>query len=268
MFMVKVPFDECLARPSDAETYLLKKHLENVGINWSKSKEGYEQILFFIGGLCHDIGKAQSQWQAFARENNKKKPNHSKIGSLIFAYLAQKYVQIEKLKEKKLFHLITNITYDISSHHGDLKDVNSKYPPWHRDLKVFQGLESIDLKGFEKFIYQKLPILDGKARLEIEHLKLWGESFVNVWKSNLITRETFSYHQWKQAAKKCLRQDTASFIYADRLDAAGFKEINKVDKKDFKKVVRYLEEKCKERAGLHGEMNILREKTQTKVLEK
>jgi len=262
MLMV-IPFSECFARPSNGDkVFFLKDHLENVAYDWGKKGASHRENLFFLGGLCHDIGKAQLDWQRWARgDKNAKKPDHASVGSFTFIYIATNYIIAEGLDNREYATLVISIANDIKCHHIELKDLEGNNPPWRLTNPEKKSLNSIDFDGFANFIYERFPVLEGKLDFKQRNMELCGQLF----QQRLRTRENIVRH--KEAAEKALRVDISSFIYADRFDASGFEQILPATYDDFEKARLNLEKCCQKKKNDHENMSALRQEAQDTVLK-
>lgn len=264
-----IPFDQCIARPSDGNRkYPLKAHLKNVALGWGVKGKSYQDNLFYLGGLCHDIGKAQPEWQMWAKgDKDIKRPDHARIGSFIFIQVADKYLEVEGLNKQKYASIVIDISNDIRCHHSKLKDIavlDKKNLPWSLHTKDIKGLDSIDFDGFEEYIYEQFPKL--KDRLDFN--KNCRNQSRYLIRGYLTNRDNFKeMYQLQEATEKALRKETASFIYADRFDASGFEKVPLATSRDFKVAKINLENQCKNNKKEHIKMNKLRDKVQDMVLQ-
>lgn len=265
-----VPFKDCIARPSEKDKNkinLLSNHLMNVANGWSNGKSDHHGSLFFLGGLCHDAGKAQREWQIYINNKDRKHgegPDHSPIGSFLFAYLAHLYLRINGLKERLFFNIIVSIIRDIYDHHGDLKDIDSDKLPWHGRINSNQLL-SMDLEGFKNFITDKMSVFKNDIVFEAQALLNWEKEYRDKWQRLTKIQRPITAHEKFKAADKCLRIDTASFIISDRIDASGI-EYTEASVDEFKLAREKLLMSCTARATKHTKMNEMRSKVQEEVL--
>lgn len=169
------PFEQCLARPDEGtKKYLLVEHLLNV-------KKFAENNVFFsddvllkkligLTGFCHDMFKAQYDWQDYIKNvssSNKKGtgPAHAPGGAVLFSFLAWHLLVKEDAWENcKVYWLW--LGRDIMDHHGKLKNLSSDY------VVSFGIWSKVDIEGLSSFVKQHYPELS-EVKISVQSLKRW-----------------------------------------------------------------------------------------------
>ncbi|QGT99800.1 CRISPR-associated helicase Cas3 [Candidatus Syntrophocurvum alkaliphilum] len=270
-----IKFEDCLARPDiNGEKQLLTTHLEVVAQAWGNQANSYEEQLYFLGGLCHDLGKARTEWQNKLTAN--KRPIHSVLGAIIFTFYAHElYQQWEKdlLADKNERTIakttILKISRDICDHHGKLEDIIAE-SPYEQFLSKDIIFIDIDLIGLHHFISKYYPSLNEKApsnEILLKNKKAFSKQWAK-WQalemSNIINKKAKIENTNENyiARLLCLRDKTASFISADRFHAAQIDEV-KIDKNQVKSAIEHIGKYCE----LSAEELIKKDKAST-IIEK
>ncbi|WP_339063928.1 CRISPR-associated helicase Cas3' [Tepidibacillus marianensis] len=214
-----IPFSDCIARPNDKEDelFLLSDHLvhvKNFMENWNMSLDYSVRKLMGMAGICHDIGKAHKDWQAYILNPSiKKGPTHAATGAFLFSYIAYRWLELSKDWEKFNLYWIWLIR-DIADHHTDLKDLLND--EWIKSIEW----EKFDLNGIEKFINKQYPklnnmVLSKKVLIdwmeELDELLEEASEKVDLGYSQKNCQEMMlSIQTWKDI--------TTSMIAGDRFD--------------------------------------------------
>lgn len=263
-----ISFEKCVARPSqNGKVYLLTEHLDKVADGWSQSHEGHLKVLYQLGGYSHDVGKGQYRWQQYVNNSQSKRgegPPHAPLGSFIFAYLAQIYFQVNGINEREYFDYVARITRDIDDHHGSLQNIDEQRVPW-KGMVNRKYLMEVDWNGFQIFLEKRLPVLKGALNFDVDKMLVWEKDYEEKWKSFLMKRRLLRYGDKREAARICLRSETASFIISDRTDAADV-AIQEATVHTFHKAKKRLERFCTKKQEKYKKMNKLRDSIQKKVL--
>jgi CRISPR-associated helicase Cas3 len=237
-----IEFQNCIARPGSS----LPDHLLSV----KKSMESFLQYDFDpvtvrlagLAGICHDLAKANSDWQQYIQNPNiKKGPNHSPCGAFLFSFLGFQLLESRSAWDDKKREWLWLI-HDIQNHHGMLGDITNEN--W---LKKYEW-EKFDLSGIEKFLKEQYEEL-GKITLNERNLVHW----ISECKDRL--EETYdeldlSYLEWESLSimkeVQKWRQMTTALISGDRFHIKQI-ETSWLDKTD--------SEKFMDRIGEFGEKN-------------
>jgi len=216
---VLTPFKKCIARPSEkGKTFLLEQHLLNVRSFVEKKFSGEDKVLSKLVGLaaiCHDILKAQADWQVYIRNFSEKKkgPSHAPGGAFLFSFLAWYLLKSKDEWEKYKIYWLW-LTRDIADHHGALKSLNDKYwvgsGNWRR----------MDLEGVADFIKEQYPEFVELKITEAE-LEQWSEDVYDIWEEVLdelnqgyLLGDSLEYMQKLQIWRRL----TTNLIAGDRFD--------------------------------------------------
>lgn len=94
---------ECVARPPEGERrFPLVAHLETVAFGVGEPQNTLEKRLDFLAAWLHDVGKANEKWQWYIENpQSRKGPPHSVYGSVLFAYYADRLMDMWKPAKAK-----------------------------------------------------------------------------------------------------------------------------------------------------------------------
>ena len=231
---VVIPFSQCKARPEEGgHHFLLESHLLAVAQGWGKVDGSYKERLFFLGGLCHDAAKGRKKWQDNLHGPKGSRPPHAAPSALLFTYYAAKILdvwkeqdQLDRNEIQVLRAFVVRVARDIFDHHRELGDIE-KEVPWSyipdKDLR----LHDLDLAGFHRFVCRYFPIFAQYDEPLPQTIEEWKKSFKKKWPrwsnmGRIIPKLCSSSSLARIDVEKELsvRNDTARFISADRIDAA------------------------------------------------
>lgn len=207
-----VCFDKCLARPGS----MLREHLVNVRTAMEYVFEDCEQqlkTLIGLAGLCHDLGKSHTEWQAYINKMMDKGPNHSACGAFFFSYLGYNLLQeMDKWEDYCVYWLW--LARDIADHHSKLKCLSDD--AW---LKRYSW-DMYDLSGIETFIQEQYDVLKFVIFDEAS-LESWIDDGVEAVEDALDLLD-LGYERWKPQKLmnklQLWRKFTTSLIGGDRFD--------------------------------------------------
>ncbi|MFO7264297.1 MAG: CRISPR-associated helicase Cas3' [Bacillota bacterium] len=218
-----IPFHECIARPDEGgRPFPLTAHLLNVASALGAPEGDKAERLAFLAGWMHDVGKARWQWQRYIRRQDESKHvPHSVYGGVLFAYCAHHLFQQWKTPVHEQLLLQGQAIQwirDILDHHGTLKDLDKHHLPWEGNFFP-EELDDLDLNGMSGCLKQWFPELS-LVRFTSDAIKSWQKTFKPIWFRWVLQQEMRQFKQ-EDAARYCLRMNTARLIRADRFDAAG-----------------------------------------------
>ncbi|CCQ94850.1 CRISPR-associated helicase Cas3 [[Clostridium] ultunense Esp] len=262
-----IPFHQCIARPKEGDrNYPLPSHLETVA-RGLKVEDTLSGRISFLAGLLHDIGKARTEWQLYLLEKmrgeRKKKVPHSKYGAVLFAFYASRLLEMKKREgegreAEKL--LMLRWVRDIMDHHGELKDIE-KDAPWLGGVVRAEEFGSMDLSGIHDWLTSFYPEF-GSFSLTVTAILQWMSQSRRSWEQGYRSLKRLEIKR-AEAAKYCLRHQTAAFIQADRFDAAQVEErklTGEMIQKGLKNLDDYLERLNHSGAGISSLRRELQER--------
>lgn len=171
-----VPFDQCVARPEkNGKVFLLQDHLLGVKDAIEKRLVGNTPLTIKLAGaagFCHDVAKANCDWQSYIKGKRKQGPNHAPEGAFLFSYWGYHLLKLEgKWKDYAVLWLW--LTRDIADHHGPLKALSENR--W-----IGAGAwDKIDLRGLMEFTYEVYPELEPIA-ISQDKLEQWAEDVYDI----------------------------------------------------------------------------------------
>lgn len=245
-----------------------------------------ERALLFLGGLLHDAGKARKSWQDYVQAGAKSGPKifHAPTGAALFYYLSFKLLTIlddqattqqSLLRSRQLLLLRVKICLDIADHHGDLSNVDIT-PPWDRGGFSADHLSEMDLDGLSVFVSEALGY---DLAIDLEQCLHYLGSCYDEWRRvSTVVIPVFRKRvenlpfPYAEAAKACLRIDTAQFIVGDRYHASGVQR-SALTKEAAAKALRRLEMMLKAKAldavekGASAELVRTREEAQNLAVQ-
>ena len=136
----------------DSEPVALEKHLRDVGtraaaiiaklpLELSISRD-YLSTAAYITGICHDFGKAKSQFQDYIWTGKvSKEKNHSAISSVFTFVVAQKVFKTTDGLARWLPFLCS---YAVNRHHGPLVDLDEAFSSDSLEREYFIAKDTID----------------------------------------------------------------------------------------------------------------------------
>lgn len=155
---VLMPFDQCIARPNEnGKKHFIKEHLLNVKKimeNWLETDDIILTKLMGLSGICHDIAKANTDWQKYIKNDPKhnRGPTHAPSGALLFSFLAYNFLKtLNRWKNYRIYWIW--MIRDIADHHGSLKRLNNNH--WIR----VGDWDKMDIGGIQNFIHEQYPEL-------------------------------------------------------------------------------------------------------------
>jgi CRISPR-associated endonuclease/helicase Cas3 len=257
-----IPFRQCKARPDENNCqFLLTAHLSAVARSYGCLDGPYEEQLYFLGGLCHDAAKGRKKWQENLKGPRGSRPPHAAPGALLYSFYAAKLLEIwekqgkiDRNQRQILRMVAVRVSRDIFDHHRELGDIEQNVP-WSTSPNKDLQLYDLDLAGFQDFLkgyFDEFNEIEILPRPEI--ILSWEKEFRRRWLrwSNfspvipkLCSHSTLS----KLTIEKelCIRNKTACFISADRLDAARILPVY-LDPSAAQKALLKLKGYCQERA--------------------
>lgn len=225
-----IEFAQCIARPDEGEfTFPLIAHLEAVAAQLGSNEGSLDARLSYLAGIMHDIGKANTKWQAYIRDTEKQKgPPHAVYGSVLYCYYAEAmlstFADSRKLSRKERRYAIGQIlrwARDIYDHHIRLNNIEEERTPWQT---MPPDWEYFDLDGIHLFVSGHFPELEEKT-LSTEVIITWEKSFRQTWRRWYLDWASSSVRGRDLApGEGVLRVNTAAFIQADRIDAARLQQ--------------------------------------------
>lgn len=260
---VVIPFSRCKARPDeDGHHFWLESHLVAVAQKWGRLDGSYNNRLCFLGGLCHDAAKGRKKWQDNLSGPKGSRPPHAAPGALLFSYYATKLLGLWRIEEKLdrnkmqvLRAFIVRVVRDIFDHHRKLGDIEEEVPWLHipnKDLKLYD----LDLAGFHNFICKYFSGLVQLEKPLPQNIEEWGKTFKKKWPrwsnmSRIIPKLCSSLSLGKADVEKKLsiRDSTARFISADRIDAAQISPVY-LEPESAQAAVTRLDAYCRKRAEM------------------
>ncbi|WAA11988.1 CRISPR-associated helicase Cas3' [Fervidibacillus halotolerans] len=235
-----ISFQSCIARPGSLLTDHLLAVKEAVEYFLKDDFDCVTVKLAGLAGLCHDLAKANADWQHYIRTPNiKKGPNHSACGAFLFSYLG--YHLLRKLnyweeKQREWLWLI----HDIQNHHSMLGDLFNENWLTKYDWGKF------DLEGMAQFIKDYYPELDDILLNERELIHWIEECRFHL--EDVYDELGLEYEQWEplpiMTELHKWRQLTTALISGDRFHVKKV-ETNWLKKKDFEKFLTHIEEFAK-----------------------
>lgn len=197
---------------------------------------GNRNSIEYLYGLTHDLGKAYTRWQDIIHEAPyKEKPPHAMTGAAIFFSIVKKHFSDINSR------LVVELTLDILGHHGLLKDF--AFDIWNEEL-IKEQLNNMDLDGISDFLYKNAGVT---ISLDDVNLDDWGNYVQQALK--------FAYKELKKNSKSnsndwLFEQVSKSFleklVEADRVDAAGFAYVGKLEKKDIVRAIDSIKGFCED----------------------
>ncbi len=253
-----IPFQKCLARPGE----LLIEHVVAVKQSIEHYLSDFDPAvirLCGLAGICHDLGKAHADWQAYIQAPEERKgPNHSSCGAFLFSYTGYHLLEsIGSWEEKQIIWLW--LIHDIRNHHGQLGDLYQQ--DW---IKKYEW-NQFDLEGIEQFLKEQYTELKD-ITLKEEHFIQWIDECYDL--TEMVLDELdLEFESWEPlAVMKYLqkwRQLTTSIIAGDRFHV---KEVNPSDLKneDYDRFYASLAAFGKENA--HKPLHVIRLKAQKNIM--
>jgi len=262
VFMV-IPFQHCKARPDENNRqFPLTAHLSAVARSYGSLDGSCEDRLYFLGGLCHDVAKGRKKWQDNLNGPKGSRPPHAAPSALLFSFYASKLLEIwenqgkiDRSARQILRTVVIRISRDIFDHHRELGDIEQNAPWSNSPIKDLQ-LYDLDLAGFQDFLKEFFHEFNEYPQPHRPETILdWEKSFRRKWQrwsnfSPVIPKlcSHLSMSKPEVERKLCIRNRTARFISADRLDAAQILPVY-LDPPAAQKAIAKLEEYCQERAA-------------------
>lgn len=241
--------DECIARPTTNNKYLLTSHLLSVAEGCGNQHGDWHEKLLFLAGLMHDAGKARYKWQEYIRNRIKTGVHHSPLGSALFAFLAENLVEDLNLNPKefaKAQMVIKKLCRDIADHHGKLHDIDENQI--FSMSRISEHAKETDIVSLVSLANQKLSL--NRKHDEFyswlqQHQKKYRRQFYLL--SRYLDDEIKKSSQeiYAVAASFCVRKDTAKLIASDRYHASGISEIV-IQKSKASSAIKEMEEKFRE----------------------
>ena len=258
---VVIPFGQCKARPDEGgHQFWLESHLVAVAQGWGKVDGSYNERLCFLGGLCHDAAKGRKKWQDNLLGPKGSRPPHAAPGALLFSYYAAKLLDLWKEQDRLdrnqmqiLRAFVVRVVRDIYDHHRELGDIEEEVPWLHMPEKDLR-LHDLDLAGFHRFVCRYFSTLADFDEPLSQTLEEWKKTFKRKWSrwsnmSRIIPKLCAGSSLERTDVEKelCIRDDTASFISADRIDAAQISRVN-LEPESARLAITRLDTYCRERA--------------------
>ncbi|WAA09834.1 CRISPR-associated helicase Cas3' [Fervidibacillus albus] len=254
-----IAFQSCIARPGS----LLTEHLLAVKESVEYFlKDGFDRETVKLAGLagfCHDLAKANADWQYYIRTPCiKKGPNHSACGAFLFSYLGYHLLENSHCWEERKREWLWLI-HDIQNHHSMLGEL------FNENWLIKYDWQKFDLQGMNQFIKDHYPILDNVLLNERELIK-WIEE------CHFLLEDTYDelgleYEEWEplpiMTEIQKWRQLTTALISGDRFHVKKV-ESNWFEKKDFEKFSTHIEEFV--RKNHNHPLSITRIKAQQRIL--
>jgi CRISPR-associated endonuclease/helicase Cas3 len=257
-----VPFQQCKARPDeDNRLFLLTAHLSAVAQSCGSLDGTLKDRLYFLGGLCHDAAKGRKKWQDNLNGPRGSRPPHAAPSALLYSFYASKLLKIWEKEEsidrntrQILRTVVVQVSRDIFDHHRELGNIEQNVPWLNSPVKDLQ-LHDLDLKGLHNFLTGYFKEFDKTTQHTPETITQWEKGFRKKWLrwsnfSPVIPKlcSKLSLNKCEIEKKLCLRNRTARFICADRMDAAQILPVY-LDSKSARNALREFEDYCKERAA-------------------
>ncbi len=256
-----IPFNQCEARPEEGgHHFLLESHLIAVAQGWGKVDGSYKERLLFLGGLCHDVAKGRKKWQDNLDGPKGSRPPHAAPSALLFSYYAAKLLdvweeqeQLDRNEMQILRAFVVRVIRDIFDHHRELGDIEEEVP-WSYMTDKDLRLHDLDLAGFHRLICQYFLIFAQCEEPLPQTIKEWEKTFKKKWPrwSNmgriipkLCSRSSLARIDVEK--ELCVRNDTARFISADRIDAAQIPLVY-LESESAQAAITRLDAYCRERA--------------------
>lgn len=266
-----VPLKECVARPPNhIQRFYLIDHLEGVRKNThsiflNNNLNKIEFELLQLATICHDLGKANVEWQQYVIGNLRKGPNHSGCGAILFAYLAYHYLQSYK-KWGKYRRLWLQFTRDIADHHGELKSII-------KNEEIESGsFEKMDMVGIQKWVYEQFPIFEEREVsisastlldwYAYDYLEFVEDALIELHSEN--RQQTYSISNMMDTLQKW-RFFTSVFISSDRFEIEPVQD-KRLTKSDWQLIKKEVNHYCKQ--GNLQSLSKLRSQAQATILEK
>lgn len=266
-----IPFSKCIARPNEGErVFYLKEHLEGVR-NIARSFFPIElssesRFLIELATICHDITKADADWQDYIHGRKLTGPNHSGSGAIIFSYLAYTVLKEMGVWDKwklQLFWLL--ITRDIADHHGVLKG-------YVKNIEIEKGdFKKLDLQGIQQWIYLQFPqIKECNISFDVDSLDDWQYNSFEDFTEEIID-SIYDYHREEMLSADSMmeflqqwRKLTSILIASDRFDISPV-ENPRFSKDDWTNIQEHIERYCQK--GVKHPLAKIRSDAQQSVLE-
>src|SRR5208282_3640634 len=136
---------------SDSEPVSLEKHLGDVGtraaqivaklpLELSISRDDLSTAAY-VTGICHDFGKAKSQFQDYLWTGKASEKNHSAISSVFTFLVAQKIFRTTEGLNRWLPFVCS---YAVNRHHGPLVDLDEAFSSDSLEREYFIAKDTID----------------------------------------------------------------------------------------------------------------------------
>lgn len=222
-----VLFNSCIARPKDEKkSYPLHEHLVQVKKfmeNWVGKhpvlKENKSLVLLMgLAGACHDIAKADADWQDYILVTTKQKkgPSHAPAGAFLFSYLSYHILKKNGEWNSQKQYWIW-IIRDLADHHGSLKLVAED--SWRADKGQWEKIDLVGVSNFFKTNFTDLIDVD----ISLASLKRWiksVKSHLNDASMELLKRNSNGAAKISSAMNdlQLWRYLTTGLIAGDRFD--------------------------------------------------
>lgn len=257
-----VPFQQCKARPDEkGRQFLLTAHLSAVARSYGRLDGSSEDRLYFLGGLCHDAAKGRKKWQENLNGPKGSRPPHAAPSALLYSFYASglleiwgKKGKIDRSARQILRTVIIRVSRDIFDHHRELGDIEQNVP-WLNSPSKDLLLYDLDLAGFQNFLTMYFDEFSENPLPRPETILEWEKSFRKKWPrwsnfSPVIPKlcSKLSLSKLEVERKLCIRNRTARFISADRMDAAQIIPVY-LDPPSAQNALTKLEDYCKKRAA-------------------
>jgi CRISPR-associated endonuclease/helicase Cas3 len=228
--MPVVKLSDCIDRPNKPAGDLVK-HCERVAAGCGRPDGGVEEKIAFLGGLCHDLAKCASDWQAYIRSDGaiKRGPPHAPLGAALFAFWAAALLPLwvpDRRDRPQYVQLALDWTRLIDNHHGRLDDLGDD-APWYgagvpEEHQPARLLATCDGAGLDALVRRFFP--ECPARLA--DFPAWVESYAKTWLAFVRDRPVVAADLPGAAERHSLALRPAALgaklIFADRADAADW----------------------------------------------
>ena len=257
-----ITFQQCKARPDEKDRqFPLTAHLSAVAQSCSSLDSSLQNRLYFLGGLCHDAAKGRKKWQDNLNGPRGSRPPHAAPSALLYSFYAFKLLKIWEKEEKIdrntrqiLRTVAVRVSRDIFDHHRELGDIEHSVPWLHSPVKDLQ-LHDLDLKGLHSFLIGYFKEFCEIPSPSLEIIRQWEKDFRKKWPrwsnfSPVIPKlcSKLSLNKFEIEKKLCIKNRTARFICADRMDAAQISPVY-LNPASAQHALHKFEEYCKKRAA-------------------